>query len=57
MDKVEELIHQFKSEEHNQLRPIDSSEKTVIVQALEDFADEPRVIDFFLSIIADEIRV
>lgn len=53
MDKIEQLIHEFKSENTQNLANIDQSKKPNIISALEDFWDDPRVADFLLEVVAD----
>jgi hypothetical protein len=54
MDKVGDLIAQFRSEDTDRLANIDTSAKPSIIATLEDHTDDPRVGAFFLSVASDE---
>jgi hypothetical protein len=54
MDAVTSLIGEFKAEESRKLTKVDPSRKPDIILALEDFADDARVVEFLLSVASDE---
>lgn len=54
MNTIMNLIDEFKSEQTSKLNNIDLSQKPRIVSALEDFADDQTVSDFYFSVALDE---
>lgn len=54
MDPVAKLITQFISEDSTNFTDIDQSRNNKIIETLETYVDDERVLDFFLKVSADE---
>lgn len=56
MDKIIELIGQYKSENIHSLENINDSRRPNIIVELEDFIDDARVVNFYLEVAQDEME-
>lgn len=54
MDAIAILIARYQAEDTNSLNDMDTSEKPNIISALEDYANDDRVVAFLLAITGDE---